>query len=229
MLFLLYENDALGAKFKTLKNKPNILFQRGDTIECEKFNFLYPLRLRDRFLRALTILIYFPLQKWLFPKLDLVVFQADFLRELALKRHQKLTFSSKVIPNDCEIKWVHEKESFNDNKKLQNLQRAEFNVIGFVAPLYWHGKGVGVFLNALNLLTKRNKNFIAVIVGYGPDEQRVKNFIREKKLTKNVKFVGKITGMHRYMDFFDLLVVPTKMLDACPNVVLKQLMLKCPF
>ncbi|MGB0712496.1 MAG: glycosyltransferase family 4 protein [Gammaproteobacteria bacterium] len=224
-IFTVREYDALACILdRDLKSKPQVFFQRGDTIECERFNFKHPVRTRDRFVRPLTLMIYLPLQKWLLPRLDLTVLQAQFLADMLQARMPQTRFSHEVVANDCEIRWVHEADENDGEDRLLAVKDPAVPLIGMVAPVYWHGKGFGVFLDGMVELKKRiGSGFRAAIVGYGPEEWRVRDFIRDNNLEEQVFFVGRIQGAYRYMHIFDIMVMPTKMVDACPNVVLEAI------
>lgn len=227
-VFTVREYDSLACVLnRTLKGKPHIFFQRGDVIECEKFNFRHPVYLRDRIVRPLTIAIYAPLQRWLLPKVTMTVFQAQFLAELVKQRLPNVKFLYKILANDCNIRWVHEKKENDGDRRISAIKKDGVPLIGIVAPLYWHGKGIGVFLEALHLLKGRS-SFRACIVGYGPNEDQVKQFISDNQMEEDVFFLGRIQGAFEYMHLFDLMVMPTKMVDACPNVVLEALASKIP-
>jgi hypothetical protein len=223
LVFTVREYDALACKLHPLfKKHPHIFFQRGDTVNIYRFNVKYPVKRTDKIFRRIPLLYYPYLQKYLLPKLDLVVVQAEFLKKILEKRLGYLFSNVKVLPNDCNIKWVHEHEGRNEYKKIIKYKRPFTPMIGFIAPLYWHGKGLDIFFKAIKIL-KGNLDFKAVIIGHGPDEIRIKREIQSSLLQEHLYFLGKVQGIYRYMDILDLIVIPTKMVDACPNVVLEAI------
>lgn len=224
VVFTVREYDALACKLsRLLRDKPHVFFQRGDTIECERFNFRHPVFFRDRITRPVTLAVYPRLQRYLFPKLDRIVVQAEFLKKLIEKRYPGLALDIDVLPNDCDIRWVHEDEENDGYERINEHKRRGVPLIGMVAPVYWHGKGFGVFLEALKIMHRKKIPFTALVIGYGPEEGRVLDFIKSENIGDSVKFIGRVQGAYRYMGLFDVMVMPTKMVDACPNVVLEAL------
>ena len=95
------EYDAISLFFNPFFRKSKkIFFSRGDVISILKIN------LPDRnFLEAIKdriiIYIYPFFQKIIYKKADMVIFQAQFLRNLFLKRTNLSSIKSKILPNEC--------------------------------------------------------------------------------------------------------------------------------
>ena len=205
------EYDAISLFFNPFFRKSKkIFFSRGDVISILKIN------LPDRnFLEAIKdriiIYIYPFFQKIIYKKADMVIFQAQFLRNLFLKRTNLSSIKSKILPNECINK------KFNFKKKILK----EGIVIGFAAPMYWSCKGLGIIVNLYKSLVKRKVNFKLFIAGEGPQ-----SFKLIKKLSKisekNFVWKGWVNNIYLFFNKIDLLIIPSKY-DSCPNLLLEGL------
>lgn len=214
----LCEYDALACRlaFRSPRMK-HILMLRGDTCEIERFNRVHRKGFKDRWIRPITIAVYPTLQRLLIPKLDRVSVQAGFLRDSLLKRLKRKRANVSVLPNDSEPC------APEFTPVLALLKGKDAPLIGLIAPLYWRGKGVALFLDAMRILSKSALPFRGVIIGYGPDEDKVKRYISGNSLEDHVAFIGKLDRVKRYLHQLDIIAAPTEMPDACPNLVLEAM------
>ena len=223
VIFTFREYDAVACKiWPKLRKVPHVFFQRGDTLSIEKFHIQYSKTLRDKIVRPWTVWLYPRIQRWLFPKLDLVVVQAMFLEKMLRERLEGIHFDTHVLPNDCNIQWSHEQTPPETRKLIVQFKDTNTPLIGLIAPAYWHAKGFDVFLEALKLL-RDTVNFKALLIGGGPDEVRIADQIENSRLQECAVFLGRLTGVYDVLDVFDLIVVPTQITDACPNLVLEAM------
>ena len=228
LIYTFREYDALACKiWPATRNVAHVFFQRGDTVSIEEFHINHPQTLKDKITRPLTVWFYPKLQSWLFPKVDLVVVQAQFLEDLLRERLAGVNFSVHVLPNDCNIQWMHERRHPDNRTIIEQYKKENMTLVGMIAPVYWYAKGFDVFLEALMSLTK-HMNCIVLLIGGGPDEQKVERYIHRSTLQKYVFFLGKLSGVYEVLDLFDLIVVPTKVQDACPNLVLEAMAHETP-
>ncbi len=82
-------------------------------------------------------------------------------------------------------------ECKKSGSKLLNIKK-EDNVLLFVGRLI-EGKGIFLILDALKKLNELNIDFKMFYVGMGEDEKKLKEKIKEYKLDKKVKLLGKIS------------------------------------
>lgn len=220
-VFAVSEYDALGCLLHPLTARvPLLFFQRGDTIECEGFHARHATRLARR-LKSRLLLTFYPLvQRFVMRRVSGVVVQGGFLGDLLKARWSDMTCPVIVLPNDCRFEW-----SLEEGAELADTIsafRGEGLLIGLVAQAFWAGKGFDLFFEALGLL-KDCPDIRAVILGYGEDEALIRKTIAEMGLTERVLFPGRANAARRVMSLFDTMVVPTRFMDACPNVVMEAM------
>lgn len=193
-----------------LNNVKKIFFSRGDVISIlninlQDRNFLQ--KLKDKF----TIFIYPTIQKIIYIKSDLCIFQANFLRNLFLSRIKKNKKKTIILPNECR--------SIKFSSKKRNLKKKV--ILGFAAPMYWSCKGLDIIVNLYNQLIKRKIDFKLLIAGKGPHANKFKNEL--SKISKeNFYWIGWVNNIYSFFGNIDLLVVSSKY-DSCPNLLLEGL------
>lgn len=83
-------------------------------------------------------------------------------------------------------------------------------VIGYFGRLVKE-KGIYLLLEAVKILRKRIKNLILLIVGDGPEKERIKNYIQSFGMEKDTILLDRVeTGkVPMYMNLLDVLVLPS--------------------
>lgn len=221
-VFTVSEYDALAClSHRRIAAVPHVFFQRGDTIECERFHARHARRVRHR-LKSRVLLGYYPLlQRHLMRRMAGVVVQAEFLGELLARRCPDMTCPVTVLPNDCRFTWRPDSCSAELDAQLRAF-KGDSLLVGMVAQAFWAGKGFDVFFAALERLHGQ-AGIRAAILAYGEDEALIRRAVAERGLEDSVLFPGRADAAHQVMHLFDLVAVPTRFLDACPNVVLEAL------
>ncbi len=82
-------------------------------------------------------------------------------------------------------------------------------------------KNIKNIIDAIEIYSKTHKNFKMVFVGAGPDENKMKELVEEKGLSKCVVFAGRVSDRSALMGIYaraDLLVFPS-IYDNAPMVV----------
>ncbi|MDY6930443.1 MAG: glycosyltransferase family 4 protein [Halobacteriota archaeon] len=76
---------------------------------------------------------------------------------------------------------------------------------GWISALH----GVIDLVKAIEIINIKNKDLILLIVGFGPLEPLIKDYVKRKQI-KNVFFVGKVPHeeINRYLSIADVLVIP---------------------
>lgn len=223
LIFVTSEYWAMAVKlFPKFGNITTIFFQRGDSYEILKYCVKYPVDRFDFITKRISLLFFTHIQKIVLNRVDCVCVQAEFLKQNLINRIPDISCNIEVLPNDCAKYYDNETSSDHYESYFKTMGEQYKNVIGIVAPIYWHGKGVKFFFDMLKFLSVDEDN-IFLIIGSGPDDNLVSQAIENLKEKHNVKFLGKIDNVSRYMHYFDLFFVPTQMFDACPNVVLEIL------
>ena len=121
------------------------------------------------------------------------------------------------------IKITHNIFDFNKKIKLKKIQfKKKLNSIhiGSIIRLDPE-KNPEYLLRLANNLIKQNSNYFFYILGYGILKNKLKNFIKKKKLTKNIKLLGLKDNIYDYLNFFDFTLLTSKE-EGTPNVLLES-------
>lgn len=71
------------------------------------------------------------------------------------------------------------------------------------------GKGLECLLDAWDTVASANKNAILVVVGEGRLKQKLVKVCKEKKIEKEVLFIGRVNNVEKYLKACDLFVLPS--------------------
>lgn len=221
-IFTVSEYDSLGCMLHPrTKGVPLLFFQRGDTIECEAFHARHATRLARRLKSRLLLTLYPLLQRIIMHRAAGVVVQGEFLAGVLKGRWPKMDCPVTVLPNDCRFDWSLEDEGGDLGRTIGAFHGGGM-LIGLVAQAFWAGKGFDLFFDALAQL-RDCPEIRVVILGYGEDEDLIRATIVRMGLEEQVLFPGRANAARAVMGLFDLVVVPTRFLDACPNVVMEAI------
>tara|TARA_Y100001970_G_C14132447_1_gene802456 strand:- start:205 stop:1290 length:1086 start_codon:yes stop_codon:yes gene_type:complete len=86
-------------------------------------------------------------------------------------------------------------------------------------------KNIVILLKAVNLI--KNKNFILKIVGDGNQKEILKNYVKDNRLEKKVKFIGFEKNISKHLKSSDL-YVNCSFFEGFPNSVVEALCYKVP-
>lgn len=113
-----------------------------------------------------------------------------------------------VIPNAVDI----EKFSMGgapDSDLKNRLGLGDKRVIGFIGSFYAY-EGLDILLHALPLMLSRIPDLRVLLVGGGPEDQRLRTLAKELGIEDKVVFTGRVphNEVQRYYDLLDVLVYP---------------------
>ncbi|MCP5160715.1 MAG: glycosyltransferase, exosortase A system-associated [Hahellaceae bacterium] len=113
-----------------------------------------------------------------------------------------------VIPNAVDI----EKFAIIDSQDLalaEQLQLTDKFVVGFIGSFYGY-EGLPLIIDALVLLKDALPDLHILLVGGGPEEQRLKAYVIEKGVQDRVTFTGRVPhdDVNRYYSVIDVLAYP---------------------
>lgn len=158
------------------------------------------------------------LAKILFKKIDLLVVPTLYFEQKLLENYSFLSSkkifispSGGIDPRKFYVKnepATYDPQSGDHSSQL--TAHTSHLTLGFIAR-FIEEKGWKTFLDALVLLKKRNIYFKAIIVGKGPDENRIKTYIRKNDLFNCVDFRG-FVKQEKLVDIYDeidLYIFPT--------------------
>lgn len=103
-----------------------------------------------------------------------------------------------VIPNCIET------QKFTKRKTNNNPLKKIICVASFKKQ-----KGHEVLINAFKQIVKDDKTITLDLIGWGERETQLKNLVREKKLEKNIHFLGANRHIENVLHKYDLFVLPS--------------------
>ena len=157
---------------------------------------------------------------------DLIIPLSPYMAEYALKRGG-VAENIRVIPNgidpsDIGLNLEIVKQA-NDTLREQGVLK-----LLYVGTLHTH-KGIAILLSACDILNKRRIPFSLHIIGSGPLEAALKDFVKKSELSNKIIFLGKVDrkDLGPHYRYANLLIVPS-LSDALPTVVLEALLSGVP-
>ena len=128
--------------------------------------------------------------------------------------------SEKDLPDDSSIKSDIKSDFLHDPIKLLSIGRLDPE------------KGLQYLIDAVDGFLKRHKvNLLLTIVGKGKEEAKLKKKVKEKGLTKHIRFLGYIKNgpdlyhLYQHHDFF---VLPSLTGEGLPQTILEAMAWKIP-
>ena len=223
-VFTLREYDALCMLAMPLLRKiPKVFLSRGDAISIYKVNWPDNSTIIEK-LKTCALLIFYPLiQRVVLKFSDIVVVQAEFLMKLLQDRHKGLNFTGIILKNDCPKVNI---SSFQIHNHFSAVNIKNIN-LAFISPLFWECKGLGVVVDAIFELERRNLNYKFNIIGDGPHKERMQNALSGLDIKDKVVWHGWLDHISSIINSIDLVIVPS-LYDSNPNLILEMLSFNKP-
>lgn len=153
-------------------------------------------------------------EKFLAWKADKIVLQSNYEFASFLSRNPRAKNKTSIIRNNITASWFDPKYRYgNQSIRLERLL--------FIGALN-ERKGIIHLLEAFYEVSKKNNNLELTIIGFGPYEKRVLDFIASHSISDRIKLLGKISNVFPILIDTDLLIVPS-LYDSYPNVILEAL------
>ena len=117
-----------------------------------------------------------------------------------------------IVPNAVARSLLAVETSTSRDESLrEQLGISSETVLGFVGSFYSY-EGLDLLLRAALKLRERQVNFSVLLVGGGPDEERLKKLVEDYHLSQCVRFAGRVDhgDVARYYGLIDILVFPRK-------------------
>jgi len=204
---IFHSNSCYGFPYASNKNKPFVVHLRSISLKTLKT------LVSDSFLRTLdTRQILYQSVLWLIEKYttnnsDLVFCNS---KETAIEANKVLRVNPskiKVIHNGIDTEfflkgdgeWIKERYNLESKKVLVCVTRLALS------------KRIDRLLSTMEIITKKRKDIVLLLVGGGELEEKVRNSLKERGLAKSVILTGHINDEH-LADFYataDLFVYPS--------------------
>jgi glycosyltransferase involved in cell wall biosynthesis len=215
-IFLCYREEdlILGWLLKKIKKKISLVYYaHGDSITIQGLNTRSFL---DKIKYSLSLI----LEKIFLTKADLIV---------AVSLDTKSRILSRINVNPNRFSVIYNNVLLSNPRPVPlmgHLKRDNKFIIGFVGYLDTL-KGVKTLLYAFSLLNEEKNNMVLVFVGDGPMKKNLEDFVELKNLGGKVIFTGWVRNPLDYMQYFDVLVLPS-LYEGCPSVILEAFSLGIP-
>lgn len=147
------------------------------------------------------------LETYVFKRAQAITCICDGLKQDIVKRgiaEKKIT----IIPNAVDIKKFSFKQQANPELK-QELGLQGKRVIGFIGSFYAY-EGLPLILEALPEIIKQQSTVRLLLVGGGPQEQNIKDKVKQLQLQAYVIFTGRVPHdqVQEYYNQVDIFVYP---------------------
>ena len=159
--------------------------------------------------------------KTLYPLADIIIAQTDYMKDeiikyFSLKKENVITIKNLLDKNIIN-------SSIDDNIRLYDDKKVNFVCVGGLRKEKNQLKLVQVFSEIIKI----KKNKILHLVGVGPLENDITNFIEHHNLTNNIFLHGMKANPYNYIKQADCLILPS-IWEGMPNVVNEALYLTTP-
>lgn len=114
---------------------------------------------------------------------------------------------------------------FPQRKKIIAWSK-KYKIIGNVSN-FFANKNILVWLEMVKQATKIQPNWRFVLVGTGPQQDEVNNFISEYNLTDKILLTGQLNSIESIIGYFDVLTLMSKK-EGLPYIVLEAMKAKVP-
>lgn len=112
-----------------------------------------------------------------------------------------------IINNAINIEQFEKKSNYNYDDLKKKLFGEKY-VIGHIGR-FTPQKNHNFLIDLIEKLREKDSNYILVLYGEGKSEQEIKKKVKEKKLEKNVKFMGVTKDAATAYRLFDIFVLPS--------------------
>ena len=167
--------------------------------------------------KGTKLLCYKMLYRLGYPSVDTIICQTHWMREELLSHLPWLTkhINVVVIPNPVDILMMNEM-----GRQPVNTQKYGRFIVacGRLHPV----KGYDLLLTAFSQLVKQYPELNLVILGEGPEREKLIKQARELDISERVHMIGEISNVYPYFRNASLCAV-TSLVEGFPNVLLQMM------
>ncbi len=147
------------------------------------------------------------METWVLKRADAVTTICEGLRSEMIGRgiaESKIT----VIPNAVDLNQFSDIPSA-DTKLRQSLNLKGCTVLGFIGSFYAY-EGLATLIEAMPGILQRHPKVRLLLVGGGPENDKLRKMVSELGLQEAVKFTGRVphSEVMRYYSLMDIMVYP---------------------
>ncbi|MBQ3409065.1 MAG: glycosyltransferase [Clostridia bacterium] len=150
---------------------------------------------------------------------------AKFFNEINADKFRKIVFVSNSMRNNFEEALGttmkneritiynlvnYEQIIEKSQERIEDCKKSDITTFLFVGRHTEYDKKISRLINACELLKNDNIEFRALIIGDGKDSEMYKNMVNEKKLDRQIVFLGKKKNPYPYFKLSDCLVLTSE-------------------
>jgi len=102
---------------------------------------------------------------------------------------------------------------YSPNVKIKNKMRETYGVEDKFVVLFLGKfnklKGIDILAKSIPLICKRCPNIVFILVGYGPLENYLKNYVKKFGLEDKIIFTGRVSNPEDYFNMADIYIYPS--------------------
>lgn len=155
-------------------------------------------------------------------KFDSIVGVSEKCVETFLKLYPSLKEKCGVVENITSPEFIRK---MSEEQVSEKFEKDKFNIL--TVARFSHAKGIDQGVEAIRLLRDRGINNIKwYIVGYGGDENKIRELITRYSLENMIEILGKRDNPYPYMKMCDLYMQPSRYEGKAVTVVEAQILAK---
>ena len=159
---------------------------------------------------------------------DVVIFGCKRQAESWTARYRIEKSRTSVIYNGVDSEFFQLNQKDREAIRQELGVRAGSSVIGCVAQFRPEKRQINL-LDALDRLVRAHDlNVVLVLVGDGPEEPVLRQYVEKKNLADHVRFVGRVSDVRPYMSVFNVSVMPSVAVEVFSNALLESIAMRIP-
>ena len=204
-----------------LLRKPVIVKFVGDIAWENAFNQGKTTKLLEDFLRqpqgGLYITLLLRIQRFVFHRADKVITPSNYLKGILLKYYKVPAAKIEVVYNAVELK--------EDEAAGEKCGQPVVITIGRLVP--W--KGIDELIELVPALVEKYPDFKLLVVGDGPENERLKRLCQKIGAKPHVIFTGKVSREQTlsFLKNSDVFVLNSRY-EGLPHTVIEAMVYQCP-
>ena len=171
----------------------------------------------------------------------------DFIKKFFIKLLMKLTYrhASKLIGNaeelskdlshfvKKEVETIYSPTNFKQLEKLskaykpKNIVKDKSKIRLLSVSRFTKRKDLMTLLKAFNIINQKFQNIELILIGYGPELDKIKAYIEKHELNKKIFLIPYKDNPYPYFLISDLYIMPS-LYEGCPNSIIEATALNLP-
>ena len=171
----------------------------------------------------------------------------NYLKKIVIKKLMKLNYryASTIIGNtkklskdlsifvNSKVKTIY---SPTNSKKIirlsklylpKDIKKNKLRIRLLSVSRFTKRKDLITLLKAFHIVSLKFPNIDLILIGYGPELNKIKNFIKDNKLSKKIFVLSPKKNPFPYFLISDLYVMPS-LYEGCPNSIIESIILNIP-